>query len=92
VNTLHKLLFTGIGATLAAVGVSAILTKTHTGYVRFLGIRTASGDDAVWFGKACLLLAVLPLMVWLPARWVGIAITLWWLVLMAWLFLPFIFR
>lgn len=91
-NTLPKLLFTGIGATLAVIGVLAILTKTHTGYVRFLGIRTVLGDDAVWFGKVCLLLAVLPLLVWLPARWVGPAITLWWLALMAWLFLPFIFR
>ena len=56
-----KLVFAGISATLAAIGLLAIMTKTHTGYVRFQGILTVIGDDAVWMGQTCLLLAVLPL-------------------------------
>ena len=87
-----KLVFTGIAATLATLGLWAILTKTHTGYVRFQGVRTVLGDDAVWVGKTCLLLAVLPLLVWLPARWVGAGVALWWVSLMAWLFVPFLMR
>jgi hypothetical protein len=50
------------------------------------------GDDAVWFGQTCLLLAVLPLLVWLPKRWVGIGVSVWWVALMAWLFVPFFLR
>ena len=78
-----KLVFAGISATLAAVDLLAIMTKTHTGYVRFQGILTVIGDDVVWMGQTCLLLAVLPLLVWLPARWVGVGVALWWVGLMA---------
>jgi hypothetical protein len=87
-----KLLFTAIGATFAAVGLMAIVDEVHTGYVRYQGIRTVFGADAVWFGRTCLLLAVLPLTVWLPARWIGPALALWWVSLMAWIFGPLLFR
>jgi hypothetical protein len=50
------------------------------------------GDDAIWFGKTCLILAVLPLIVWLPKPWVGYGVAAWWLGLMAWLFVPFFLR
>lgn len=83
-----KLLFAAIGATFALVGVLAILGEVHTGYTRGQGIRTLFGGEAVWFGRTCLLLALLPATVWLPARWVGPAIALWWVSLMAWLFGP----
>ena len=91
-TTSMKLVFTGISATLTAIGLLAIMTKTHTGYVRFQGILTVIGDDAAWVGQTCLLLAVLPLLVWLPARWVGVGVALWWMGLMAWLFVPFFIR
>lgn len=87
-----KLLFTGISAALAVLGGLAIVTQSARVSPRFEGVRTILGDDAVWLGKTSLLLAVLPLLVWLPARWVGIAITLWWLALMVWLFAPFFIR
>jgi uncharacterized membrane protein len=87
-----KLLFTAIGATFSVVGLMAIVDEVHTGYVRFHGIRTVFGDDAVWIGRTCLLLAVLPLTVWLPSRWVGPALALWWVSLMAWIFGPLLFR
>ena len=87
-----KWLFFGIAAVLILIGVLAIMTETHTGYVRFQGLRTLTGNDAVWFGKTCLLLAVLPLLTWLPKRWVGIGVSAWWVTLMAWLFVPFLYR
>ena len=87
-----KLVFTGISATLAAIGLLAIMTKTHTSSVRFQGIVTVIGDDAVWVGQIGLLLAVLPLLVWLPARWFGVGVALWWVGLTAWLFVPFFMR
>lgn len=87
-----KLLFASISAVLIFIGVLAIATQTHTGYSRYEGLRTIMGDDAIWFGQTCLLLAVLPLLVWLPKRWVGIGVSVWWVALMAWLFVPFFFR
>ena len=87
-----KWLFTGIGLALAASGTLAILTKVHTSSTRFQGIVTVFGDEAVWVGQTGLLLAALPLMVWLPPRWIGSAVTIWWLVLMAWLFGPMFLR
>ena len=91
-NNSPKFVFTGIAALLATIGVLAIVTETHTGYSRFEGIRTLLGDDAVWFGRTCLLLAVLPLLVWLPKGWVGLGISVWWVSLMSWLFGPFLIR
>ncbi|BDT73524.1 hypothetical protein os4_30750 [Comamonadaceae bacterium OS-4] len=88
----HKWLFTAISLVLVFVGLLAIVTKTHTGSSKYTGIWTMVGDDAIWFGKTCLLLAVLPLIVWLPKPWVGYGVAAWWLGLMAWLFVPFVLR
>ena len=88
----HRLLFTAIALVLAALGVAAIVTETHTGSSRYTGLTTLVGDDAVWLGQTCLLLAVLPLLVWVPPSRVALAGGVWWLVLMAWIFLPFILR
>ena len=83
-----KWLFTAIGLALAASGTLAIVTGVHTSSPRFQGIVTVFGDEAVWVGQTGLLLAALPLMVWLPPRWIGAGVTVWWLALMAWLFGP----
>ena len=83
-----RLLFTLIAAAFAFVGVVAIVLETHTGYARGIGIRTIVGSDAVWFGQTCLLLAALPMLVWLNKRWVGVAGAVWWVVLMVWIFGP----
>ena len=81
-----KLLFTAIAAVLAAAGVATIVTEVHTASTRFQGVVTLFGDDAIWAGQTALLLAALPLLVWLPPRWVGWAGAVWWLVLMVWIF------
>lgn len=91
-RTSHKLLFTSISVVLAMAGVSAIVTKSHTTSSRFHGIVTALGEDAVWSGQTFLLLALLPLIVWLPKRVVGMGVATWWLTLMVWLFSPFFLR
>ena len=88
----HKWLFTAISLVLVFVGLLAIVTETHTGSSKYTGIWTMVGDDAIWFGKTCLILAVLPLIVWLPKSWVGYGVAAWWLGLMAWLFLPLVLR
>jgi hypothetical protein len=87
-KTSVKWLFTAIAAVLAVVGAAAILTEVHTSSTRHQGVVTVFGNDAVWVGQTVLFLAVLPLMVWLPVRWVGWAGAIWWLVLMAWIFGP----
>ena len=87
-----KLVFTAIGATLAFAAVLAIVTESHTGYTRFQGLQTARGEDAIWVGRTLLLVALAPMMVWLPSRWVGTGLVVWWLALMAWLFSPFFLR
>jgi diacylglycerol kinase len=87
-----KWLFTTIALALALVGIATILSQQHTGYTRFHGILTVFGEEAVWKGKTCLLLAALPLTVWLPSHWVGPAIAVWWLSLMIWLFAPLLAR
>ncbi len=81
-----KLLFAGISAVLIAVGMLAVMTESHTGYSRLVGIRTLLGSEAIWFGRTCLLLAVLPLLVWLPSRWLGAGAVIWWVSFMAWVF------
>jgi hypothetical protein len=85
-KTSAKWLFTAISAALAVAGTLAIVTEVHTSSSRYHGVVTVFGDDAVWAGQTALLLAVLPLLVWLPPRWVGWAGAFWWLVLMAWIF------
>lgn len=74
---------------LIVLGVFAIVTETHTSHPRFRGVVTVFGEAAIWNGKTCLILAALPLMVWLPKRWLGLGVSLWWATLMAWLFVPF---
>ena len=81
-----KLLFTVIAAVLAGVGTAAIVNEVHSASTRFQGVVTVFGDDAVWAGQTALLLAAVPLLVWLPQRWVGCAGAVWWLVLMVWIF------
>jgi hypothetical protein len=81
-----KLLFTAIAAVLAGVGTAAIVNEVHSASTRFQGVVTVFGDDAVWAGQTALLLAAVPLLVWLPQRWVGWAGAVWWLVLMVWIF------
>ena len=85
-----KWLFTAIAAVLAAVGAAAIVTELHSGSTRHRGIVTFYGSDAVWMGQTILLIAAVPLLVWLPSRWVGWAGAVWWLVLMVWIFGPLI--
>lgn len=91
-KTRVKLLFTSISIVLILIGLLAIVTKTHVGYSRFEGFSTVIDDEAIWFGETCLLLAVLPLLVWLPGRWIGFSVSVWWIALMAWLFVPFALR
>ncbi len=81
-----KWLFTAIAVALVVAGTLAIVTEVHTSSSRYHGVVTVFGDDAVWAGQTALLLAVLPLLVWLPPRWVGWAGAVWWLVLMVWIF------
>jgi hypothetical protein len=88
----EKILFTCIGGIMAVVGVAAISFETHTGYARGIGIRTLIGSDAVWFGQTCLVLAVLPMLVWVKRTWVGWSVVVWWLVLMGWIFVPIFCR
>jgi hypothetical protein len=89
-KTSAKLLFTAIALVLAAAGTLAIVTEVHTSSTRYQGVVTVFGTDAVWVGQTVVLLAALPLLVWLPPRWVGWAGAVWWLVLMAWIFGPLI--
>jgi hypothetical protein len=91
-KTSAKWLFTAISVVMATVGTLAIVTEVHTASTRLHGIVTVLGEDAVWAGQTGLLLAVLPLLVWLPAHWVGWAGAIWWLVLMAWIFGPMFLR
>ncbi len=92
VNSRTKLVFTALSAVIFCVGLVAIVTETHTATSRFEGYRTVVGADAVWVGQTAVLLAILPVLVWLPKRWVGLGVSMWWVALMAWLFLPFALR
>lgn len=75
--------WTAVSAVLAAVGTAAIVSETHSGWARFKGFVTLQGDAAVLAGVFFLVLALLPLAVWLPQRWTAPALVLWWLGLMA---------
>jgi uncharacterized membrane protein len=83
---LAKILCTLCAFFLGALGTLAIVTETHSGYARFKGHVTLLGDQAVGMGLVILCLALLPLVVWVPRRWVGWALVLWWLLLMATIF------
>ena len=87
-NVPTKLLFTAIGAVFVFVGAMAIVSETHTGYAKHIGVRTLMGDDAVWMGKTCLLIGLVPMLVWLPKRWVAAGGFVWWVTLMVWIFAP----
>ncbi len=78
-----RLLSSLAAAVLAVVGLAAIVLRTHTGTARFHGMVTLEGDAAVRAGIFLLCLALLPLAVWLPRRWLGPALVGWWLALMA---------
>lgn len=84
-TTTVKLLFSAVAAVFAAVGLAAIVLQSHTGMARRVGMVTLSGERAVEAGWLLLLLAVLPLAVWLPRRALAPALVLWWLGVMAWL-------
>ena len=83
-----KALFSAISGAFLFAGTMAIVLQTRTAYSRFEGQRTVNGAEAVWAGQTLILVGLLPLVVWLPTRWVGAACTVWWLALMAWLFAP----
>ncbi|MDP2263509.1 MAG: hypothetical protein Q8K24_10175 [Hydrogenophaga sp.] len=81
-----KWLFTAISAVMALASAAVIVTEVRTASTRYEGIVTVVGDDAVWVGQTGLLLAALPLAVWLPPRWLGPVLTAWWIALMLWVF------
>ena len=90
-KTTAKLLFSSIAAAFVLAGTLIILNRTYTASTRRAGIVTTEGDQAVWLGQTFILLGLLPLVVWLPRRWLGVSLALWWLALMAWVFFPLLF-
>lgn len=88
----QKLLFTAISAAILVAAISALITQSQTVSTRHFGLVTLTGDNALWLGRTGLLLAVLPLVVWLPARLVGTSIVVWWVALMSWLLGPLLLR
>lgn len=85
---LAKLLCTLCALFIAAWGMLAIVTETHSGYARFKGPVTFLGDQAIAAGVVIVCTALLPLAVWVPRRWIGRALVAWWLLLMACIFVP----
>lgn len=85
-SALAKTLCTLCAAFIAALGLLAIETETHSGYARFKGQVTLVGDQAISMGLVILCTALLPLVVWVPRRWIGWALVAWWLLLMATIF------
>jgi uncharacterized membrane protein len=81
-----KLLCTLSALFLGGLGLLAIVSETHSGYARFKGYVTLLGDQAVSMGFVILCMALLPLVVWVPRRWVGWALVAWWLLLMTTIF------
>ncbi|MBA4214049.1 MAG: hypothetical protein C0449_13310 [Polaromonas sp.] len=73
---------------IAALGLLAIVTETHSGYARFQGHVTLVGDQAVSMGLVILCIALLPLVVWVPRRWLVRSLLAWWVLLMACIFIP----
>jgi hypothetical protein len=85
-----KILCSLAAAVLAAVGLAAIGFQSHTGQARFKGIVTLQGGAAIDFGIVMLWMALMPLVVWLPRRWVGWSLVVWGggvLVWLAWILL-----
>lgn len=80
-----KLLLSAVAVVFAAVGIAAIVFESHTGMARRVGMVSLSGERAVEAGLMLLLLAALPLAVWLPRRALAPTLLLWWLGVMAWL-------
>jgi len=80
---MFKLFITAVAAVFATLGVAALSTGTHTGSARRLGIVTLQGDAAIAAGHFFLVMSTLGLIVWLPQRWRGTGLVLWWLAMMA---------
>ena len=81
-----KWLFTLMAVAFMSVGVLAIVTESHTGYAKHIGMVTNGGEDAIWWGKTFLLLGVMPMFVWIPKRFLVVFLVTWWVALMAWIF------
>ena len=81
-----KLIFTLFGAVQIGLGAIAIVTETHTAHTRGKGEITVVGIDAVWMGQTLMFLSALPLLVWVPKKWIGVAAVGVWLGLMLWIF------
>ena len=81
-----KLLCTLSALFLGALGLLAIVSETHSGYTRRQGLVTLLGDQAVSMGYVLMCMALLPLVVWVPRRWIGWSLVTWWLLLMATIF------
>lgn len=82
-----RLLFTAIAVVMIGLGVMAILSEVHTASTRRAGLVTVVGSDAVWMGKTLVLLGMMPLVAWVPKRFVGLALGLWvtaWAVWLLW--------
>jgi hypothetical protein len=85
---LAKLLCTLCALFIAAWGLLAIVTETHSGYAKFKGPVTFLGDQAIAAGVVIVCTALLPLVVWVPRRWLVRALLAWWVLLMACIFVP----
>ena len=85
-SALARTLCTLCAAFIAALGLLAIGTETHSGYARFQGHVTLVGDQAVSMGLVILCIALLPLVVWVPRRWLVRSLLAWWVLLMATIF------
>ena len=81
-----RTLCTLCAAFIAALGLLAIVTETHSGYARFKGHVTLVGDEAIAMGRVMLCMALLPLVVWVPRRWIGWTLVAWWVLVMATIF------
>lgn len=81
-----KLLFGAIALTLFAVGLAAIVLESHTGSTKRHGLVSIEGDDAVWMGKTLMLLGLMPLMAWVPRRFIGLFAWVWGVGFLGWVF------
>jgi len=69
-----------------------MFTETHTASTRRSGIVTLVGADAVSFGRILIVLGILPLVVWLPRKWVPGFLCVWFVAVMATVFGPLFLR
>jgi len=88
-KTSIKILFTFMSAVLIAVALFAINDGTYRLFKKGIGYEYLVGDEAAMSGKGLLIVAVLPLLVWLPKKMVGWSIVAWWFAFMGWIFIPF---